>query len=60
LTYQLVIDTDFPKFIFDYSDALAVLCGKNEVQEGSLAAAEKTRDDSNRNFLRFLAFALSQ
>lgn len=47
----MVIDTDFAEFIDDHRDAAAVIGGKDSIEQGGFAGAEKAGEHSHRHSL---------
>lgn len=50
--HQILVDANLAEFIFDHSDAHAVLFGQYAVQQGGFAAAQKASQYGNGNLLR--------
>ncbi len=49
LDHELVIDAHFAKFVFDHREFLAVVFGKNAIEERRFTGAEKTSENSDRD-----------
>ena len=46
---ELMVDADLAKFVFNDSNALAVVLGENPIQQGGFAGAQKARQDGDGN-----------
>jgi hypothetical protein len=51
LQQQFIVHTFFTEFVFNHSDAMAVLLGQDAFEQGGLATAQKASQNGHRNML---------